>query len=332
MPAALERSSEGRRFLEELRGYLEEYGRRSDIFAELGNPHWIENPATPIKNLKDFLSQPDRDLGAELGALAAERQELIAEARERLKGYPRRVAEEFEFLLRAGQAGTVIQEDHNYWIDQRGTYAVRRVLLEFGRRFAEVGVSKRPDDVFYLTAEELRETASALPRGDRRQLVAERKAEMDHFRAIRPPPALGTPPPGAPPDDPMSSAVGKFFGASAKASTEPDVLLGTAASPGRARGGARVVLSLTEAGKLQPGDILVAPTTMPAWTPFFASIAALVTETGGVLCHGAIVAREYNIPAVVGAANATAVIEDGQTLEVDGDAGVVRIIRIDSRA
>ena len=83
---------------------------------------------------------------------------------------------------------------------------------------------------------------------------------------------------------------------------------------------------LAEAARREPGDIWVAPGTMPAWTPLFASIAAVVTDAGGVLSHAAIVAREYNIPAVLGTGNATRKIEDGHTIEVDGDEGVVRIV------
>ncbi len=326
VPAALEQSPEGRSFLNELGTYLEEYGQRSDVFLELSNPSWIENPVTPIKNLQDFLTQPDRDSGDEMMTLAAEREELIAQTRERLKGSPRSVAEQFELLLKAAQAATIISEDHNYWIDQRAVYKVRQVLLEFGRRFAEAGVIEQSSDVFFLTPEELRSTAGVFPQGDRRQLVTQRKAEMDHFRAIQSPPVLGTLPSEPPPDSPMFRAWFKFYGTPPEPSTASNVLKGSACSSGKVRGIAKVVLSLAEADKLQPGDILVAPSTMPAWTPFFASIAAVVTDAGGVLCHTAIVAREYKIPAVVGTGTATSVIQDGQILEVDGDAGVVRIV------
>ena len=91
------------------------------------------------------------------------------------------------------------------------------------------------------------------------------------------------------------------------------------------RGPARVVRSLAEATKLRRGDVLVAETTAPPWTPLFATAAAIVTDTGGILSHCAVVAREYRIPAVVGTGRATATIRDGQILEVDGDAGLVRI-------
>jgi pyruvate,water dikinase len=180
--------------------------------------------------------------------------------------------------------------------------------------------------VFYLTMDELLETASAPRDADRRQLVTERKAEMEHFRGIQAPPALGTPPAELPPDNPLTRAFARFAGEPPEPSTEEGVLRGNACSPGKATGIARVVPSLAEAGKLRPGDILIAPATMPAWTPLFASIAAVVTDAGGVLSHAAIVAREYGIPAVLGTGTATAVIQDGQTVEVDGDSGIVRII------
>ena len=124
----------------------------------------------------------------------------------------------------------------------------------------------------------------------------------------------------------MMRAFGKFFGAPPEPSGEPGVLNGNPGSPGKVTGVARVVPTLAEAGRVEPGVILVAPATMPAWTPLFASIAAVVTDAGGVLSHAAIVAREYNIPAVLGTGNATSVIKDGETIEVDGTAGVVRVL------
>lgn len=323
---ALEASAEGRAFLADLRAYLDVYGRRGDKFDMMGQPSWIEDPTPVIKNLKDFIGQPDRDLEAERAALVAEREQAIATAREKLKGYPRQVVEQFEFLLRAAQTGIVLSEDHGYWIDYCGQYEVRMVLLEFGRRFAAAGLLDRAEDVVHLTFEEIAETAASLPRIDRRGLVAERKAEIERFRQVQPPPALGTPPPGPPPDDALSRAMGKFFGAPPAPVTDRSLLKGAAGSPGKVRGTARVVRSLAEAARLLKGDVLVAETTAPPWTPLFATAAAVVTDTGGILSHCAVVAREYGIPAVVGVGAATAVIKDGQTVEVDGDAGLVRVL------
>jgi pyruvate,water dikinase len=149
---------------------------------------------------------------------------------------------------------------------------------------------------------------------------------LEAQRALMPPPVLGTPPPAPPADDAFGRFVGKFFGTPPEASEQEGELRGAPGSAGVVRGTARIIRSIAEADRLGPGDILVAQTTAPPWTPLFATVAAVVTDTGGALSHCAVVAREYGIPAVVGAAMASTVIRDGQTIEVDGTAGVVRIV------
>ena len=325
VPVALEESAEGREFLAEFRAYLDEYGHRGDKWG-LSYPTWIEDPTPVIKMLKDYASQPDGGPGEKLTELAAERERLLNETYERLRGYPQTVRDQFSSLLKAAQHSTVLSEDHGFWIDFHAMARVRQVFLEFGRRFAEAGVLEQPEDVFHLTLDELRETAEKLPELDRRGLVAQRKAEIEHFRTIQPPPVLGTPPPGPPPDDPGSRALGKFFGTPPQPPSEPDVLQGSPGSPGTVRGPAKVFRSLSEAAEIQQGEVLIAETTAPPWTPLFATAAAVVTDTGGILSHSAVVAREYGIPAVVGTGMATTTIQDGQTVEVDGDKGVVRLV------
>lgn len=328
---ALAATPEGRDFAEEFGRYLEEWGQRTDVFCELGAPSWEEDPSTPISNLKDFVNQPDRDVEGELAKLAAERETAIANARAKLTGYPQEARDQFEFLLSRGQSGTAFHEDHNYWIDQMASNKVRRAILEVGRRLAAANSVDDANDVFYLTADEIREAAVTNGVGDRRTAVAERKSEMEHFGRMLPP-ALGTPPPDGEPTDPMSVALGKFFGRPRRRSDlegDPmtgNLVVGNPGSPGKATGTARVIHTLAESHRLGPGDVLVAPTTMPAWTPLFGTASAVVTNAGGVLSHCAIVAREYGIPAVVGTTYATSAIKDGQTIEVDGSAGEVRIL------
>ncbi len=134
--------------------------------------------------------------------------------------------------------------------------------------------------------------------------------------------SYGPPPPGL-----VSDALGKFFGAPAvQDDAADDKVAGNAGSPGKVRGTARVVRSLEESHKLGVGEILVAQTTSPSWTPLFGTAAGIVTDTGGILSHCAVVAREYGIPAVVGTGVATSIITDGQTIEVDGDAGRVYLV------
>jgi pyruvate,water dikinase len=322
--AALEGSPAGQAFLEELNAFLDAYGHRGPTWG-MSLPGWIEDPTPVINNLKDYVTQSEGDPGAELEALAAEREQALAEARERLKGYPQQVTNQFEFLLKAAQEGIVLTEDHGFWIDFIGLYRIRKVFMEVGRRLAGAGVIETPDDIFQLKLDELRASSVASPPDDRRSLIAERRAELEHFSAVTPPPKLGTDY-GPPPDTPVTRAFGKFWGAPPQPQEDPGVWKGNAGSPGKARGPAKVIRSLAEADKLQRGDILVAETTSPPWTPLFATAAAIVTDTGGILSHCAVVAREYRIPAVVGTGTATSTISDGQTLEVDGDTGAVRIV------
>jgi pyruvate,water dikinase len=256
---------------------------------------------------------------------------LIAQIRERLKSYTPAVISRFEESLKAAQAAAVLHEEHNYWIDQRCQYQVRRVLLEFGRRLARAEVVNQPEDVFYLTLDELRETAQALPQPRRHNLVATRRAETSHFCTITPPAAIGTVPLMGPPDDPFARSFSKVFGGLPGPTTQGSleqghILRGLAASPGIVRGRARVIRTLTEAGQLQKDEVLVAEAAMPAWTILFATVSAVVTDVGGIFSHCAVVAREYGIPAVVGTKLATTMIRNGQILEVDGSAGLVHIL------
>jgi phosphohistidine swiveling domain-containing protein len=324
MPA-LQRTAEGRQFVADLRAFLAHYGQRA-VSILVSDRSWIEDPTPVFTNLREYAAQPDRDLAGEQRERALDRERLVADVRHRLQDYPAALARQFDLYLKAAQEASVLMEDHNFWIDQRAVYQIRRVLLEFGRRFSEAGVIGNPDDVFHLTLDELRQTASALPTFDRRRLVRSRQAEIEHFRSMTPPPALGTMPAGPPPDTPLGRTFDMFFGVPVMSGPDPHTLRGHPASAGIVRGPARVVRSLCEADSVRAGDILVAVTTLPAWTPLFATVAAVVTDVGGVTSHCAVVAREYGIPAVVGTTLATSVIRDGQLLEVDGQAGSVRIL------
>jgi pyruvate,water dikinase len=323
--AAFQRLPAGDMFLAELRSYLEAYGQRCNDLI-LSAPRWIEDPTPVIANLQHYIRQPDRDPLEELADTAAERERLVAQARERLTGYPAPVIEQFELFLKAAQTATVLSEEHAFWIDYSCMYEGRRVLLEFGRRFAGAGAINQPADIFYLTLEELRETSSARSEDDWRPLVGRRRAELTRFRTITPPPALGTEPAESHAADPVSRAMDKFMGAPPQPATEPDMVCGHAGAPGVMRGPAKVIRTLADADRLQPGDVLVTIATLPPWTPLFTTAVAVVTDVGGILSHCAVVAREYGIPAVVGTGVATTVVQEGQLVEVDGSAGVVRIL------
>lgn len=324
VPAALYATAAGRAFLAEVEQYVDRYGRRADKWTIVA-PSWTEDPTPVIERLQDFVRRPDSEApDVTTQAAAGARERAIAEARERLRDYPAQIAGQFEAMLAAAQSGLVISEDHNFYIDNMSIHHLRAVLLEAGRRLAGDGAIVAADDVFMLTPDELRSALEA-PGADLRAAVEQRLAAIAEQRTITPPPVLGAIPTAPPPDDPFTRFAMKFNGVPQAPENEREVR-GSAGSAGIVRGTARVISSISESGRIRPGDIIVAETTAPPWTPLFATVAAVVTDTGGVLSHCAVVAREYGIPAVVGTGIATTVIADGQTIEVDGDAGIVRIV------
>jgi phosphohistidine swiveling domain-containing protein len=321
---ALEKSAASRRFLANLHHWLAYYGQRLNSAFTLGEPSWIEDPTPAIQNLQAYVSMPDLRPEMEPAALAAEREKSVSEARAKLAGYPQPIVARFETLMKAAQVAAVVHEDHNFWIDQRLFYHVRRVILEFGGRLAQAGTLDAVNDVFYLTPDEL-QNGRDIPM---KRLVQRRKKEMEQFSHVTPPPMLGTMPAFEMTDG--GSMVRALFKGELNpaniSNSEMNKVKGLPGSAGVARGTARVIHSLAEAGKLQPGDVLIAVSTEPPWTPLFATASAIVTDSGGVLSHSAVVAREYRIPAVVGTGNATTTFKDGQLIEVDGNAGTVRVV------
>ncbi len=316
----LERSEQGRDFLREFRTYLDEFGWRSDAF-ELADPTWRENPLIPLNTLQGYIHLgDDADPGVRFQEAVQTRERLLAQARERLAGDPEKLAR-FNELYDMGRHNLVLTDDHNFYIDQVGDSILRPPLLEIGRRLVRQGALANEDDVFLLYVGEIR---AGLAGANQQGLAAQRQTEMDAWSRIIPPPTIGEPPP--PSDDPWEEAVlRKMLGVPAEPSRDPAVITGTGASPGTVQGRAKVVHKLSEAGKVQSGDILVCELTMPAWTPLFSTVGAVISDTGGVLSHSAIVSREYRIPCVVGTGVGTSVIRDGMLLTVDGSRGIVRI-------
>jgi phosphohistidine swiveling domain-containing protein len=320
LPAELEKSEAGRAFMEDLRTYLKDYGWRADSVYELTQPAWWENPSIPLGAIQGFVSIDDEHgPESQLEAAIKRREELLAQARSKLANDPEKL-KQFNDLYDAAQSFTPIVEDHNHWIDQMGDITMRYPALEIGKRLADKGLLEKPNDVFMLFVEEVDE---AMAGKDFKSLVAERRAEQQRFAKVVPPPVIGTPPP--PSDDPVMDVLNRFFGQPVEPSSDASVLAGIAAAPGVATGVAKVVRSLDEASKLQQGDIMVCEMTLPPWTPLFSTVSAVVADTGGILSHCAIVAREYRIPCVVGTAVGTVTIKDGQTVTVDGSKGIVRI-------
>lgn len=308
-PAALERLSataHGRRFLHDLDGYLDRYGGRSR-WHELSLPREAEQPSMTLESLRLFL---------EGDAPSSLTQRGDGGASELLRRFP-----QLSQPLRAAQYGYALKEGHVHHIDYPGLLATREVLLGFARRLYAAGLIREIDEIWMLRLEELETLLEDPGAIDVPSLVTVRRDELAKGRIEGPRAYLGEPPA----DSERHAALEKFYGSDDGRSTGGG-LRGTPASPGTAEGRARIVRSTDDFSRISRGDVLIAATTTPAWTPVFPSLGAVVTETGGVLCHGAIVAREYEIPAVVGVEGATQRIPDGAAVRVDGDTGEVFLI------
>jgi len=314
----------GRAFLTRLDAFLDVYGLRQDLF-QLSTPTWRENPSVALATIRSYLVA-GHDARAEHAAITRAAEEAVAEARDTLAAFPEAVRGQFEMLLQLGRHGAFLQEEHNFYIDQQALARIRLFYVAVGKRLAELGMIETPDDVFMLAVHEIRDLLAGFAPFPA-SAIRERREELAVAATMTPPPFVGQPPAGPPPaESPLDRAVMRFCGGPPQASEDPGTMRGNAGSRGVVTGVARVARTLDEATSLQPGEILVAITTMPAWTPLFGVAAAVVTETGGVLSHCAIVAREYGIPGVVGTRDGTQRIPDGARVRVDGAAGEVRLL------
>jgi len=308
--AQLEQTPEGRAFLDELEHFLSEYGHR-EIRMDILYPTWVEDPSPVLGFLRGYLDADEAQSPHQQQTRLVEvRQELTEEVRsrvaqDRLGRYL--VWPIFRWLLRHTQVHTRERDTMHFELT-RMFPPFRRLLLELGRRWSERGLIAEPDDIFFVRLDELEEMAQS-PRS-MREVVEARQAEFEANK-------------GRPWPDIIRGSEEIYAEAAVPAEAAEGQLQGVASSPGVVTGVARVIRGPEEFGKLKNGDILVAPLTNPVWTPLFAMAGGVVTEVGGILSHGAIVAREYGIPAVMSIAGATKRVHEGQTITVDGNKGVV---------
>jgi pyruvate,water dikinase len=314
------------------RHYQREYATRVRRY-EVADPTLAETPELTLATLRDQLRRgyDGRGLAA---SLAARRSTVLAEARELLATGQEADRARFERALQRAEAAHPVHEENEFFTISVPLALARYALLELGRRLASRGVVADPEDVFFLEQDEA--LAAFANGGDERELVARRKGERAWILAHPGPASYGQEPDQPPlsvlPAESRTTmgamlwTVDLMFAAARSAQRQsPDAVTvpGIAASPGRYTGTVRVVAGEHEFEKIQAGDVLVCPVTSPVWSVLFSRIGALVTDTGGILSHPAIIAREYGVPAVVAAGNATAVLRDGQQVTVDGDAGIV---------
>ena len=327
LAAKLAETDEGRAFLEQLDDYLYDFGWRSDAVYDLADVPWRENPVIPLGAIARYINMPDSDDPM----IQFERAVKLREGAHRqgprqARRRPRASSPSSTSSTTPPQYAYPLTEDHAFYIDQMGIVLLRTFVLAVGDALARDGVIADRDDVFLLHRDEVREALAerwrpdatsspsagprwTRPRKHRRQVRSARRPRRRSRAAssIR----------SWTPSSPACSASSRR----PKAKQDPNVIDGVAGSPGTYRGVARVVRSLEEAGDLEDGEIMVCEMTLPPWVPMFAIAGAVVSDVGGVMSHCAIVAREFNIPAVVGTVDGTTRIKTGQTITVDGTNG-----------
>lgn len=334
---------EGQEWWKELQNYLNEFGHRSTAaILDVNFLTWYEDPTPVVENIRNMMPKIKEGWDFEEGRekTIRLREEAIEKFRKKLKSGDK---ESFEKGLPQWQKGYQFQEDHWFYFEQVNWTGLHYAGMEAGRRFSKLGILEKPEDLFYLTYEEFLETLEACEQAPEvtsyayshllHPLVAHRKEQFDKALEEKGAPFVGDVPEKL--EDPTAI---KVFGITGfvldKARREMagetvevgKTIKGFPGAPGVIEGPARVITTHDEFPKLKTDDILVCPYTSPAWTPIFPKIKGVVTDSGGMLTHAAITAREYGIPAVVGTWVATTSIKDGDNIRVNGTEGVVEIM------
>ena len=310
--STLQQTEQGRRFLAAWDAFMDEHGHHCRGELELFNARWSETPDYILGLVRGYLRSMGRsDPQENQRRLAEERERLTEQCRRRLRNPIKRWI--FSRCLRRAQKLAVNREVlKNHAVRQ--ITLLRRVLRALGQRLQQQGILSCGDDIFFLEISEIEPVALGGASFDWRERIDRRRREYEVNLKLAPP----------------SIVIGRFdpnapHGPAADAGAT--CLTGIAVSPGIVTGSARVILRADEHEQVLPGEILVAPFTDPAWTPYFVTAAGVVMDQGGILSHGSIIAREYGLPAVTNVRSATRVIRTGDRVQVDGNCGRVTVLR-----
>ncbi len=293
---------------------IAEHGHRGLQEAEIAAKTWDEDLPTVFGMIRNYLradpaASPRRIEERQRRA----REAATADALRRLSWWQRPI---FRYVLRHAQGG-VASREHTKGLLVRASNRGRRITRELARRMAAKSLLAELWDFYQLTWDEVKALVKGdLSREDAYRQIERRRAEDKRNRSVALPETFqGRPQPLQAAELPLPD------GDTLRTSTE--VLRGIAVSPGRVTGVARVILDPRHDATIEPGEILVAPVTDAGWTPLFVAAAGIVVDIGGTLSHGSTVAREYGLPAVVNVKHGTRMIRTGQTITVDGTAGIV---------
>ncbi|SCF15337.1 pyruvate, water dikinase [Micromonospora purpureochromogenes] len=295
-----------------IEAYLDRYGMRCVGEIDITRPRWRERPTTLVPVILDNVR--NFEPGAAERRFEQGRQEAQKKAQvvlERLRALPdgEQKADETKRMIDRVRTFIGYREYPKYGIVSR-YFVYKQALLGEAERLVQANVLAEKEDIFYLTFQELHDVARSSQVDD--QLIQQREDAFRSYHALTPPRVL-------------TSDGEAIAGAYRRDDVPTGALIGLPVSAGTIEGRARVILDMAQAD-LEPGDILVTPHTDPSWTPLFVAITGLVTEVGGLMTHGAVIAREYGLPAVVGVVDATRLIPDGQRIRVHGSDGYVEIL------
>ncbi|HEV2580647.1 MAG TPA: PEP-utilizing enzyme, partial [Ktedonobacteraceae bacterium] len=305
--ALLRQEPAAQAFLAQFAEFLHRHGHRCPNEIEFLHPRWKEAPEQVVELLANYLRASDSVDPIEAEKRQAwRREEAIATVEKRLGPVRRRI---FHALLSRAQKAVRIRDNSRYYVT-KFFFPMRLLFAQLGQRWAERGWITTPEDVFFLTIAEVEKMATgadpAAKGANLPALIADRRLAYEYWFTVVPPEVIGS----------NGQAV-------LDEEEQGTTLEGIAVSGGRASGIARIVLDPRDAARLRAGEILVTQATDPGWTPVFPLVSGLVLEIGGQLSHGAIVAREYGIPAVVNVQGAMRRIQDGQLVTIDGTQGKV---------
>ncbi len=302
-------------FRQALRQYLDIYGWRTHYVHEFLHETWRENPEYCLTVLKGYLYQ-EFDFDAHWQSVVATRERKVDEALAQIADPTMKAT--FRLAHQNALEAWSIDEDHHFYIDAMLPARSRTLLLKIGDLLVHGGVIEVPQDIFFFYLDELLETLDGEKLSNPRDLIATRRRELAAQFDRTPPPQLGLA------HSPEPNLIGtRVFGeGSPGLQGATREVRGFSASPGRHVGPARIIRGPEEFFKIKPGDVLVCRNTAPAWTGLFATVGAVITETGGILSHAATVAREYHLPCIVGTREATRVFHDGDRVVVDGTKGI----------
>lgn len=302
--------------------FLAEYGHQA-YQLDFVEPTPADDPSAFRVALEAYRGGSSEDPRERLRTLARRRAATWARIESALRGAPVRWAV-LRALLRWNRRYTQVRDEALYYFTL-GWPTIRHAYLELGRRLVASGTLCDNDDVFYLTGEELMTELRTIERGDRPrnwgETVGERRERREKQKQLIPPAQV--------PEEMRIDIAGvdflpiAFLGRRDEFKNSTSGLSGVAVSPGYVTAPARQVASVQDFDKLQAGEVLVTAYITPAWSPLLGIAGAIVTDIGGALSHGSIVAREYGIPAVMGTTNATKLIREGQLVTVDGNRGLV---------